>query len=395
MQAIGIMPVLDQHSRESSAALAPVEYGFYFVIFYTILGAPLGLILIGSIGSGFLLIPILALCYLALGPALFTTLQTAWIPLACGIVYLFLQLGVHGESLYGMYVYQFGPWLLSLAIVQVLVLHRPNFLQRFVWFTFFMGLAMLPFMSLSQGATYERVELNKELGYANANALAGWFGFCVVCMFIKGYLEKNVASRLVAWAMALASLYVVTLTVSRGVLLAIAVSLVVAGRRLLRGGILPLILLAGLGLGVMELGLFDQAVRSYSIRAAEETGRFRVWPLLIERFLSSPLIGVGASHSGAVTVTGMYVTPHNSFLLFAVASGVVPLVLFCVYILQSGIAAFRAVGSDHEETAFHLPLVIYTVLIVCAGNMDFGAPWAIVALAAPVAQALMAGIPAE
>ncbi len=131
--------------------------------------------------------------------------------------------------------------------------------------------------------------------------------------------------------------------------------------------------------------MFDQAVRSYSIRAGEETGRFLVWPLLFERFLQSPLIGDGASHAGAVTITGKYVTPHNSFLLFAVASGIIPLVLFCGYLLQSGLAAFRTGVSRHSEGAFHLPLVIYALLIICAGNMDFGAPWAIVALATPVA----------
>lgn len=385
MQAIGIIPIVDQRSTAFSAALAPVEYGYYFVIFYTILGAPLGLILMGSIGSGFLLIPILALCFVALGPTLLATLYTAWAPLACGAVYLFIQLGLHGESLYGMYVYQFGPWLISVAIVQVLAIHRPNFLNRFIWFTFFMGLAMLPFMSLSQGAAYERVEMNQEMGYANGNAVAGWFGFCVVCLVIKGYIEKNLAARLVMWVCAVFSLYVVTLTISRGALLAITGALVVASKRLLKGGFLPLILLAALLGGLMVLGFFDQAVRSYSIRAGEETGRFRVWPLLIERFLNSPLIGVGASHAGAVTSTGKYVTPHNGFLLFAVASGIVPLILFCSYILQSALEALRAGRSDHEQAVFYLPLVIYAMLIVFAGNMEFGAPWAMVSLALPVA----------
>ena len=384
MQAIDIFPIVGQRSTAFSAALAPVEYGYYFVIFYTILGAPLGLILMGGIGSGFLLVPILALCFVALGPAMLTPLQTAWIPLACGTVHLFLQLGVHGESLYHTYVYLFGPWIISLVIVQALALHRPNFLNRFIWFTFFMGMAMLPFMSLGKAGGYDRVEVSQDMGYANANALAGWYGFCVVCMFIKGYVEENLSSRLMHWMLAVMSLYLVTLTVSRGALIAIIGSLIVAGRHFLKGGIVPLISLAGLGFGLMELGVFDQAVRSYSIRAGEETGRFRVWPLLIERFLSSPLIGVGVSHAGAVISSGKFVTPHNSFLLFAVASGIAPLVLFCSYIFRAQWTAFRAGRSNHERP-FLLPLVTYTVLIICAGNMDFGAPWAIVALAAPVA----------
>ena len=389
MHAVDAIPMQSSGNTALDAALAPAEYGYYFVIFYTILGAPLGLILIGSIGSGFLLIPVLALCFIALGPSLLPTIQTGWVPLACGITYLFIQLGVHGESLYEAYVYPFGQWILSLIIVQVLAVHRQNFFNRFVWFTLFMGLSMLPFISLSQAGGYERVELNRELGYANANAMAGWFGFCVVCMVIKGFLEEKPASRLTAWAMALASFYVVTLTISRGALIAIAGALLVASKRLLKGGFVPLLMLAAIVGGLYELGVFERAVRSYSLRAGEETGRFRVWPLLIDRFLSSPLIGSGASHPGAITSTGKYVTPHNSFLLFAVASGIVPLVLFCAYLLRSGLAALQASRLEDKESAYFLPLVVYAVLITCAGNTDFMTPWAIVSLALPIAGALV------
>ena len=34
---------------------------------------------------------------------------------------------------------------------------------------------------------------------------------------------------------------------------------------------------------------------SYTVRATEESGRFLVWPLVIERFLQAPFIGVGVS----------------------------------------------------------------------------------------------------
>ena len=151
MQAVGIAQINDRMSDSHAASLAPVEYGYYFVIFYTIFGAPLGLILMGGIGSGFLLIPVLGLCFVALGPSLLSTIQSAWIPLACGASYLFIQLALHGESLYFPYVYAFGPWLISLIVVQALAMHRPNFLHRFAMFTLFMGLAILPFMSLRYG----------------------------------------------------------------------------------------------------------------------------------------------------------------------------------------------------------------------------------------------------
>ena len=131
------------------SSLAPVEYGYYFTIFYIVFGGRLGLILTGGIGEGFLLIPVLALCFIALGQSVQTVLQTTWIPLACGASYLFIQLALHGERLSGQYVTQFGPWLLSLVIVQALAMHRPNFLHRFAWFTLFMGLAMMPIHEVS------------------------------------------------------------------------------------------------------------------------------------------------------------------------------------------------------------------------------------------------------
>jgi len=382
MQSVGSGSPAERPT-DLATALAPVEFGYYFVIFYTIFGARLGLILTGGIGSGFLLIPVLSLCFIALGASVITVVRTVWIPIACGVSYLFIQLAVHGEPLYAPYVYQFGPWLISLVIVQALAMHRPNFLHRFAWFTLLMGLAMLPFMSFGQTRAYERIGLAEDLGYANPNAMAGWFGFCALYLTIRGYIEARPVYRVGAWLMAVISLYIVTLTVSRAALLAVAGSLGIMSRRLLKVGLMPVVLLAGLLIGLTEVGIFDQAIRSYGIRGAEETGRFLVWPLLVERFWDSPFVGNGASSAGAVLPTGKFVTPHNSFLLFAVASGIVPLFLFCGYCWQSAMLAVRANQGD-RDSMFYLPLVVYTVLITSAGNMDFMTPWAVVSLAFPL-----------
>jgi hypothetical protein len=335
----------------------------------------------GGIGSGFLLIPVLGLCFLALGSSILTVLQTAWIPIACGMSYLFIQLVLHGESLYMPYVYVFGPWLMSLVIVQALAMHRSNFIHRFAIATLFMGLAVLPFMTFDQSG---RAGLSRDVGYANPNAIASWFGFCVLYLTIKGYLETRQVYRLTAWLAALGSLYIVTMTVSRGAIIAVAVSMLVASRRLLKVGFFPVLLLAGILFGLLEFGVFDQAINSYTARGAEETGRLRVWPLLIEKFLDSPLIGIGASHAGAVTSTGTYLTPHNGFLMLAVASGALPLILFCAYCLHSGMSALRANAAD-RDSMFYLPFAVYAVLIASAGNLEFMVPWAIVCLAVPVA----------
>jgi hypothetical protein len=366
-------------------SLAPGEYCYFFVILYTVLGAPLGLTLMGGIGSGFLLIPVVVLCMVSLGSAMVTVLRAAWIPLACGTSYLFIQLAAHGESMSAMYVYQFGPWLFALFIVQALCMYRPNFFHRFVFFTLFIGLGMLPFMSISQRGAYERIGLESNLGFANPNEVAAWFGFCVVCMTIKGYVETRMFYRIAFWLTALLSIYMVTLTTSRGALISVAMALLTASRQILKFGLWPFLLLGGLVGGVIQFGIFDQAIRSYSLRAEEETGRFRAWPLLIDQFLSSPFIGNGASHAGVITHQGEFITPHNPFLLIAVASGVVSLSLFCAYCLRSAFVAFRASKLALPDAPFYFPLVIYTILGISGNNLEFMTPWAMVSLAMPLA----------
>jgi hypothetical protein len=329
------------------------------------------------------MIPLVALCVVVLGESFVKVIQTAWIPIACGTSYLFIQLVLHGESIYVMYIYHFGPWLFSLVVVQALAMHRPKFLHRFAWFMVFMGLATLPYMTVAQVGEYQRVGMERGVGNSNPNAVAATFGFCALYLAIKGYIETRPAYRMASWIMAVGSMYVVTLTVSRGALVAVAASLLVAGRRLWKAGILPLLLFGALVGGLIQAGVFDQAIDAYTRRGTEETGRLKVWPLLIERFVNSPMIGVGASRVGTWTSPDHYTTPHNGFLLFAVASGIVPLVLFAAYCFRSGIAAMRASLSD-GDSAFYLPLVTYTVLITSAGNMDFMAPWAVVSMAIPV-----------
>jgi O-antigen ligase len=82
-----------------------------------------------------------------------------------------------------------------------------------------------------------------------------------------------------------------------------------------------------------------------------------------------------------------YFTPHNGFLLIAVTSGIIPIVLFCAYFLQSGLAALRA-NALEPESIFYLPLVFYALLITFSGNLDFMTPWAVVSLAMPLSASI-------
>jgi hypothetical protein len=101
------------------------------------------------------------------------------------------------------------------------------------------------------------------------------------------------------------------------------------------------------------------------------------------------LVGVGASHTGEVVFqTGEFITPHNGFLLIGVASGLAPLMLYVAHWIQTAKYAWLANVGTWPDAAFHIPLLAYTFLIVCAGNLDFMIPWAIVSLAIPLAARL-------
>jgi O-antigen ligase len=218
---------------------------------------------------------------------------------------------------------------------------------------------------------------------ANVNGLAGWFGFCAVYFIIVAIETKRTVVRVVSGLLAVGCLYVVGITVSRGALLAIAVATIVALRRLLKRGFLPVLCLAMLGFIIYASGVFDQAGAYYAARGMQETGRLVVWPLVLERFLNSPLVGVGASHI-VTYVSGHEISPHNSLLFIALASGIIPLVFFVTYWWRVMQSALRASTKRTGDAPFCLPLVIYAFLQSLMTN-QLVEPWLVVTLAVAMA----------
>jgi O-antigen ligase len=102
-----------------------------------------------------------------------------------------------------------------------------------------------------------------------------------------------------------------------------------------------------------------------------------VWPLAIDRFLKSPFVGVGASHVATwIPQAGVSVTPHNSFLLIALASGVLPLLFFIAYWVRMGVEAWRVHAHSHEDAVFLIPLFLYVFLIALELNGPYMSSWA-------------------
>ncbi len=365
-----------------------VEYGFYFYMFYMLLGGVFGLF-VNNLASA-LLVLLVFVCLYEIGSQAMTVIGLAAFPLGCGVAYTFIQLVLHEESITET-VRPFLLWMLLLFLVQALAL-RENFLHRFVLVMFFIGLIALPYLSSYQsgpkGGTMQRAVLDKAIGFSHTNSIAAWYGFCAVYFVVLGITIRTNALRILYWLMAGVCLYVVALTVSRGALLAIAIAVVIGGRYLLKDGFIPILIIACFGVIVIELGVFEQTLQFYTTRGSEDTGRIAVWPLIIDSFLDSPLIGVGQAHVGATPYGRHHVTPHNGFLSLAQSSGVVPLALFIAYWLRAGRAAFQADVGKSPDAVWYLPLLAFTFITVNAGEFTFMEYWAIVSLAIPMTESL-------
>jgi O-antigen ligase len=195
-----------------------------------------------------------------------------------------------------------------------------------------------------------------------------------------GLQTKRGILRAGSWLLAVGCLYIVGLTVSRGSIFASALAITIGFRHFLKRGFVPILLLIILIGVTYEAGIFDKITAQYEERGMEDTGRRELWPDAISRLFASsvtPLIGVGVSNVGSqVLGPGLATPPHNSFLYFALSSGVLPLAfyaLFWVRILWQ--ALFRVKNS--ADDVFQLPIVVFTFVVILIGDLGFMSPWGI------------------
>jgi len=289
------------------------------------------------------------------------------LPMGLGVSYLILQLIFHGESINSGYVKGFIPWIFTLIVVQAISL-RQGFLHRFVIFALLMGIVLLFFLDMRNYGGLTRVGLDRQIGgLSNPNTLAAWYGFCAVYFYLFGINAQRQIGRMVSWVIAIGCLFVVTLTVSRGGLLACLIAMIVGSREFLKRGFVPLLLLLIVAWIVFVMGIFDQAISFYTMRGGEETGRGLIWPRAWENFVNSPWTGLGASNVGIyLPSAGKSVTPHNGFLFIAVAAGIIPLMFYVAYWVQAIWAALCAPDGKTHGVPSHLPLVVYAFLICFA-----------------------------
>jgi hypothetical protein len=363
------------HTTKASREVVPwvVEYAYYGLILYGVMPFSQGLSI--RLFSGVAYAALAAFCVMRLGMRAIAPIA---VPLACGTSFVALQMMVYGEPL--MSVKAFIIWMFQLIIVHCLYF-RQDFLYRFAGAALVIGLLVLPYLDYgTSDGDIARAGTGQGAGLANPNDLGQWFGFLCVFFIIAGIEGKRSAVRIGYWLIGAGCFYVVGLSVSRGALLAVAISIVMALRHMLKRGFVPIMSLCLLVWILYSTGIFERAIGSYAGRGTVETGRLLVWPLAIKRFLSSPLIGVGLRDIGTYVPGAGLLAPHNSFLLIALASGIIPFTFFVAYWWRAARGALRLSAESSSYAAFSVPLLIYTFLSAQSSSGAFMEMWGIVSL---------------
>jgi len=356
-----------------------VEYLYFALIVNSIMGSVWGISVpfVGGAGLGLLGL----YCLWQLNKAGDALRPEILLPGACAAVFITVQVLVHDEPLLAQQNREFVNWIWVIIIIQALV-PRDRFLHEFALAALAIGALLLPYLNLTYGGEGSiRAGLEANVGFANPNDLAGWFGFCCVYSFVVAVETRRHIHRLIWLSVALVCLTVVGLTVSRATLMAVAIAGIIVLRRVLKRGFVPLLCFALLGSGAFVSGIFDEAIGHYEQRGTEETGRLLVWPMAIERFLESPLGGVGIDELGTyVPEMVTDITPHNSFLYVALAAGVIPLSLFVMYWVRAASGAWFLNRRGLQNAPFQLPLLTYTFIVCSFGAGTFMFPWAVFTL---------------
>jgi O-antigen ligase len=367
-----------------------LEYGYFLTVAYSITSTNLG-IEIPLFAAGMLVL-LAGICIYEAGRDIMALSRPIHLLLAALFSFIGVQIVFHNSSFFDQIIRNFILWFCGMIILQSLRL-RPGFLHRCTIVLLFLGLTAMPYLIYGDGGSVERARSQFEGGgnLSHPNGMAGWFGFCAVSLVIFGNQAKRPIHRGVYWLTAIACLLIVGLTVSRGALIAAALALVVVFRRLLKRGFLPVLSLLIIASVAIQIGLFDTIMSSYDTRGLEETGRFLLWPHVITRILGAPFVGVGANDIDTyIAEIGEAIsTPHNSFLYFALASGIVPFLCWLYFWLRSGWKAiFGSSHGDGDESMFQLPLLVYIFVHSMLGDINSD-PWVLLCLSVGAGSAVV------
>jgi hypothetical protein len=217
---------------------------------------------------------------------------------------------------------------------------------------------------------------------ATPNVLGMWFGFCTIYFVFSGlHCATSRILRFASWGAAIACFFILLIAVSRGPLLGVALACIVGLRATLKDSFIPLLGFVLLAWLVYATGVFDDWLNYYFVRAAEQSGRERLFPIAMERILDSPWIGVGLADVAIRNSVGKFINPHNGLLHIALGAGIFPMLCFVRYLAQSIAGALRIFWKEHSsgEAALVPPLVMFALVEIMILDFSFMSPWVVVA----------------
>lgn len=376
---LGIYAAYPKETPSETASCPPafLEYTWYVVLAYAMLGEAWGVVIPAMGGAMFVLLA--AACSLSIGAQALRVYAPVALALCTGVSVIAIQYLSHSEQSLNSTI-PFVGWLFNVIIVQALAL-RHGFLQRFALVAFAIGLGVVPFLQVESGSGLIRAHAGGT-GISSPNSLGMWFGFCTVYFMFWGLQSRNLMYRAFSWAAALGCLLMVLLALSRGPLLGIFLACVVGVWSALKRHFVPVLSLILLMWLVYVAGPFQEMIDGFFIRGMEETGRGLVWPLALERIFHSPWSGVGMESILTQTRWQRYITPHNALLYIGLASGIIPVICFLGYLAQALIGTLRIMRRTHiGETALLPPLVTFAFLEIMQLDTAFMHSWVVVVFA--------------
>jgi hypothetical protein len=340
------------------------EYYFYACLAYAMTSKSLG---IDAPGLGVALFAIsVVLSQMSSG---FRTLRMPCTVLAVltSCIYVVMQFVIHGLPPSAQYVKPIVLWPLMVLAVTPLLFRR-GFLHRLSVVMLAIIIIQLPAAYHGGGVVRLLMFTPGQTGVDNPNGLAAWLAFCAVCQWLAFWRETGLRRLASATAFSVAVL-VMLQCVSRGTSIALPAGLLSATFALPKRRRLRHLLVLGLiGIAIMTGSLFTQTRTRFRSKSPQslETGRAPLFITAWRGFASAPLTGQGA-----------YQSPHNPFALIAVASGVIPLISFCLLWILSFRSALRAPPQSKGE---RLTLLVYAFAASFFSNLNFTVVWAVAAV---------------
>jgi O-antigen ligase len=289
-------------------------------------------------------------------------------------VFLFFVVGLaHGEFITKFFD-SFVTLILS-SIIFVFLIHRPGFLKRIIFLIYVLGVVSY---ANSEVNAFGRLEGGGNL--RNPNSIAAWMGFACVGLAMWGFHARNLLEKIGTWGMMAHGLFIIGLTLSRGALLAMGISLIAfmifyVPRSTSLVNIVLTLFIIGIGAGIFtQTPTYKSIAAGYEERWEQETGREELWPTALAQIRESPLLGYGSD--GLVIATPSRVqSSHNPYLTIALVSGLFPAMLLA---FQYVLGFFTMEKRYAVDNAFWLPaLFIYAVIAMNFANWDFVRPWAV------------------